>query len=86
MSVMRNAAFIQVGLEQSEATFRRMQEEANRPDAAEAYGVSQEIVDQAKRAIESIGRDIGRLHTLLGAASQESSIPGIAGLGQKGDD
>ena len=82
MSV-RNAAFITTGIEDIERILRRMQEEANRPDAAEAYGVDQKTVDRAKNAVENIGRDVGRLHDFLNDAAQESSIPGIAALGQK---
>ena len=84
MSV-RNAGFISAGIEDVERILRRMQEEANRPDAAASYGVDQKTVNRIKNAVESIGEDVGRLHRLLGNASQRSTVPGIAGLGQKPD-
>ena len=82
---LRNAGFILAGIEDVERILRRTLEEARSENAAENYGVSQDDVDEAIRLLQRAGRTVGVLHDHLGEASQRSTVPGIAGLGQKPD-
>lgn len=83
---LRNAVQVQLGLEDVERILRRTLEEARSENAAENYGVSQDDVDEAIKLIQRAGRAVGNLHGHLSEAAQRSTIPGIAELGQKGDD
>ena len=83
---LRNAVQAQLGLEDVERILRRTLEEARSENAAQNYGVSQADVDEAIRLTQRAGRAVGKLHDHLSQASQDSTIPGVAELGQKGDD
>ena len=83
---LRNAVQAQLGIEDAERILRRLLEEARSENAAENYGVSQEDVDRVIKKIQKAGRAVGKLHTLLNELSLNSTVPGIAELGQKGDD